>query len=199
MPDTVSKTDNFLKAIEKYAEQQRTKIQSEAEDFKEKELTKAEDEGLREAYVLIQKKMTDIKVKIASELSRAENASRKKTFVRRQEIENEVFEEAEKKLIEYTKTDEYLKRLKNSAKQTAQKLTSEDTVLFVKESDLKYSDELQKAFGRQCRVESSDDIIIGGMIGISHTMGLLVDETIDSRLQQQREWFFENSGLKVTG
>ncbi len=199
MPDTVSKTDNFLKAIEKYAEQQRTKIQSEAEDFKEKELTKAEDEGLREAYVLIQKKMTDIKVKIASELSRAENASRKKTFVRRQEIENEVFEEAEKKLIEYTKTDEYLKRLKNSAKQTAQKLTSEDTVLFVKESDLKYSDELQKAFGRQCRVESSDDIIIGGMIGISHTMGLLVDETLDSRLQQQREWFFENSGLKVTG
>ena len=31
MPGTVSKTDNFLKAIEKYAEEQRSKIQSEAD------------------------------------------------------------------------------------------------------------------------------------------------------------------------
>ena len=68
MPDTVSKTDNFLKAIEKYAEAQRTKIQSEAEDFKEKELNKAEEEGLREAYVLIQKKMSDIKMRVAAEI-----------------------------------------------------------------------------------------------------------------------------------
>ena len=60
MPGTVSKTDNFLKAIEKYAEEQRSKIQSEAEDFRERELNKAEEEGLREAYVLIQKKMTEI-------------------------------------------------------------------------------------------------------------------------------------------
>ena len=66
MPETVSKTDNFLKAIEKYAEQQRSKIQSEAEDFKQKELSKAEDEGLKEAYILIQKKMNDIKAEIAS-------------------------------------------------------------------------------------------------------------------------------------
>ena len=38
MPDTTSKTDNFLKAIEKYAEEQRTKMKSEAEVFKAKEI-----------------------------------------------------------------------------------------------------------------------------------------------------------------
>ena len=42
MPDIVSKTDNFLKAIEKYAAEQRSKIESEAEEFKSKELNKAE-------------------------------------------------------------------------------------------------------------------------------------------------------------
>ena len=114
MPDTVSKTDNFLKAIEKYAEQQRTQIESEAEDFKQKELDKAEEEGLREAYGLIQKKMTDIKINIAGDLSRAENASRKKTFTRRKEIEDSVFEEAERKLRKYTETEKYLERLSNA-------------------------------------------------------------------------------------
>ena len=105
MPGTVSKTDNFLKAIEKYAEEQRSKIQSEAEDFRERELNKAEEEGLREAYVLIQKKMTDIRTQIAADLSRAETASRRKTFVRRKQIEDEVFEKAAKKLEAYTKTE----------------------------------------------------------------------------------------------
>ena len=42
MPDTVSKTDNFLKAIEKYAEEQRGKLRTEAEEFQERELNNAE-------------------------------------------------------------------------------------------------------------------------------------------------------------
>ena len=36
---------------------ERSKIESEAEEFKTKELNKAEEDGLKEAYVLLQKKM----------------------------------------------------------------------------------------------------------------------------------------------
>lgn len=199
MPDTVSKTDNFLKAIEKYAEEQRSKIQSEAEDFKERELNKAEEEGLREAYVLIQKKMTDIRTEISAELSRAESASRKKTFVRRQEIENEVFEKAAKKLSEYTKTSKYVQDLEKSAESVSRALDSDDVVLRLREADMKYKDKISKAFGRKCGIESTDEISIGGIIGVSKKLGLLADETLDSKLEMQREWFFENSGLRVTG
>lgn len=199
MPDTVSKTDNFLKAIEKYAEEQRSKIQSEAEDFKEKELNKAEEEGLREAYVLIQKKMTDIKTQIASELSKAETASRRKTFVRRQEIENEVFARAEKKLEEYTKTDKYIKLLEKSAKDISKALTADDVVLRVRKQDIAHKNKIVLAFGRKCEVEVSNEIQIGGLIGISPKTGILIDETLDSKLEAQHEWFCENSGLRVIG
>ena len=199
MPDTVSKTDNFLKAIEKYAEEQQSKIQSEAEDFKERELNKAEEEGLREAYVLIQKKMTDIKTEISSELSRAESASRKKTFVRRQEIENEVFEKAAKKLSEYTETSKYVNALEKSAKSVSAVLDCDDVVLKVREEDLKYKNKIVLAFGRKCEIESTKEIKIGGIIGVSKKLGMLADETLDSKLEMKHEWFFENSGLRVTG
>ncbi len=198
MPDTVSKTDNFLKAIEKYAEEQRSKIQSEAEDFKERELNKAEEEGLREAYVLIQKKMTDIKTQIAADLSRAETASRRETFVRRQEIENEVFAKAAKKLEEYTKTDRYLKALEKSAKQISNELNADDVVLKVRKDDLVHKNKIFLAFGKKCEIVASNDIMIGGIIGVSKKLGLLADETLDSKLSAQHEWFCENSGLKVT-
>lgn len=198
MPDTVSKTDNFLKAIEKYAEEQRTKIQSEAEDFKEKELNKAEEEGLKEAYVLIQKKMSDINTKIASELSKAESASRKEIFVKRQEISDKVFEKAKKKLLEYTKTAKYSDMLKKSTKEISSRLNADDVVLLVKEDDMKFEKELKAAFGRSCEVKSSNEITIGGVMGMSHKMGLLADETLDTKLSEQHEWFYENSGLCVT-
>lgn len=212
MPETVSKTDNFLKAIEKYAEQQRSRIQSEAEDFKKKELSKAEDEGLKEAYILIQKKMNDIKAEIAAGLSRAENSSRKKIFARRQEIEEEVFSEAKKKLSEYTKTPEYAAALKKSAQQIASVLKADDVVIYLRKEDMHFGNELKlifkkddviskdlkSALTRNCRVEESDEIMIGGMIGISKKLGLLVDETLDSRLEEQHGWFCENSGLRVT-
>ena len=198
MPDTVSKTDNFLKAIEKYAEEQRTKIESEAEDFKEKELNKAEEEGLKEAYVLIQKKMSDINTKISSDLSKAESASRKEIFIKRKEISEKVFEKAKQKLLEYTKTDKYSKMLETSTKEISSKLNADDVVLFVKEEDMKFEKELKVAFGQSCEVKPSDEITIGGVMGLSHKLGLLADETLDTKLSEQHEWFYENSGLCVT-
>ena len=200
MADTVSKTDNFLKAIEKYAEEQRTKIESEAADFKEKELNKAEEEGLREAYVLIQKEMTDVKTQIAAELSRTENASRKKIFIRRKEIEDEVFELAKEKLIAYAKTDQYVKSVEESASKISEKLTADDVIIKISEKDLKLKEQIIKAFGntRKCEIQVSEDIVIGGITGQSRELGLLIDETLDTKLDEQHEWFCENSGLKVT-
>ena len=198
MPDTTSKTDNFLKAIEKYAEEQRTKMKSEAEVFKAKEMNRAEEEGLKEAYVMIQKKMSEINNQISSELSRAETASKKRIFLKRREIEDEVFAKAEKKLIEYTKTDKYISGLAKSAEKIGKVLDADDVILYVKEKDMAHKNKLVKAFGRKCEVAVSDDIKLGGITGLSRSLGRIADETLDSRLAEQHEWFCENSGLKVT-
>ena len=198
MPDIVNKTDNFLKAIEKYAAEQRSKIESEAEEFKSKELNKAEEDGLKEAYVLLQKKMLSINTSIARELSKAENASRKSTFAKRQEIEDKVFERAKEKLLEYAGTDKYIQKLLESTKTVSEKLTADDVTLYVCERDLKLKNKIISAFGRKCDVQASNEIQIGGIMGISRTVGLLADETLDTKLQNQREWFCENSGLTIT-
>ncbi len=198
MPDTVSKTDNFLKAIEKYAEEQRGRLQSEAEEFRERELNNAEEEGLKEAYDLIQKKMADINNKISSELSKAEGESRNRIFAKRREIEDEVFVKAEKKLLEFTKTEKYSSLLEKSAKEIGKALKADDVILYVRESDMKYEKKLKAAFSGKCEIMISDDIKIGGITGLSRSMGLIADETLDTKLMYQKEWFYEHSGLSVT-
>ncbi len=198
MPDTVSKTDNFLKAIEKYAEEQRGRMQSEAEEFKERELNAAEEEGMRDAYVMIQKTMADINNRIAAETSRAIAAGKKRVFVQRQKIEEDVFAKAERKLLAFTATDKYVSLLAKYAANISSVLQADDVVIYVRECDLKYKKKIRDSFGRNCEILASDTIRIGGLRGHSHSLGLIADETLDAKLEQQREWFYEHSGLTVT-
>lgn len=216
MAEVQGGSDNFLKAIEKYAEEQRNQIRFESESFKKQELEKAESEGLREAYTLIQREMAAVRTEISSKLSRDEMASRKKIFEKRNGMTEKVFQRVKEKLIEFTKTGAYEKLLIESVKKIAQGLKADDVILFVKESDMKLADKLKaaysaerlkdkklgdkikSAFSPSCEVRISHEIKIGGITGRSAKLGLIADETLDTKLEGQREWFYQNSGLRVT-
>lgn len=216
MAETQSNTDNFLKAIEKYAEEQRTKIRFESETYKKEELEKAETEGLREAYTLIQREMSAVRTEISSKLSRDEMESRTHLFEKRNEMTEKVFDKAAQKLIAFTKTAEYEKLILDSVKKIAQTLKADDIVFYVKSEDLKLAekikttfasergkekkltDKIRAAFSPACEVKASKEIKIGGITGRSANLGLIADDTLDTKLDGQREWFYKNSGLKVT-
>ena len=53
-----NKTSSFLKAINKYAQQQSDAILKEAEEFRQKEIERATKEAITDAYTLIQKNIT---------------------------------------------------------------------------------------------------------------------------------------------
>lgn len=216
MSETQSNADNFLKAIEKYAEEQRNQLRLEFEAYKKKELESAESEGLREAYTLIQREMSTIKRDISGRLSRDEMESKKKLFEKRNEMADKVFQKAAQKLLTFTKTSEYEKFLLDSVKKIALALESDDVVLYVKSEDLRFSeklraaytaertkekklaDKIKAAFSPSCEIKASKEIKIGGITGRSASLGLIADDTLDTKLDGQREWFYKNSGLKVT-
>ena len=101
------KASAFLEAINKYAEQQRNEIHAEVEQFKEEELKKAEIEVLTDAYTLIQKEMAQMRKEVATEISHEEMEGKRKLFLQRRQITQEVFERAKEKLLAYTQTDTY--------------------------------------------------------------------------------------------
>ncbi len=215
MPEILSNADSFLRAIEKYAEEQRNQLKSEFEAYKKEEIEKAKDEGLREAYSLIQREMSAIKKEISGKLSQDELESRSKLFEKRKDMEDEVFQKAAQRLTDFTKSPEYEKLLIDSVKKIALALKSDDVVFFVKSDDLRFAEKIKAAYASvitsekkpagkinaaispSCEVKSSNDIKIGGLAGRSALLGLIADDTLDTKLDGQREWFYKNSGLKV--
>ena len=190
------KSSNFLNAIDKYAKKRRKKINDEIEAIEERELKKAEAEIVEDVNTMIQRELTAMKNKILIEVSHKEIEERKKVSIRRRDMIKEMFSECRQKLLDYTKSGEYLDSLKEYAVQIAKMLSNLDDVkLFVKKEDLKHEEEIKKAFGKKCEVISADDIEIGGIRGFSETRGIIADETLDAKLNDQKDWAAENFGV----
>lgn len=191
------KTSNFLKAINKYAAEQRKEIKTRAEEFRKYELQKAEAEVLRDAYYLIQNEMAQMKKNIASEVSKLELEKRKEIFAKRQVITENVFKKATERLLDFTQTQEYVELLKNYVGSIAKVLKKSGTVLYICKRDEVHSDVIREAYGKICRIEVSRDIKIGGVRAVNKVMSLVVDQTLDTKLEEQKKWFAENSKLNV--
>ena len=186
MENSKNKTDNFLKAIKKYADEQRSAMQTEVAQLKEEKLKEATEKGRHDSEKYIKDKLEE---------SRKEG--QKKLFLERAEMTESVFKKAEEKLVEYTKTSDYSNSLVKSAKEVAKLFADNDCVVYVNERDMKNSDKIKAVFAGSTEVVADKSIKIGGIKGFCKAMNIVADETLDSKLYAQKEWFIENSGLSV--
>lgn len=192
-----AKTNNFLNAIQKYADQQKQDIQQEIEAFKAEEMKKAEQEGLRAAYDIIHKEMDNNKSFITREFAKKEKESQDELFLERAKMMRTVFDKTTEKLIAYTSTDEYKNNLCVQAQNVAKLFGNKSCIIYINEKDKNFAKQLQDCFSGETQVKAIPEIKIGGFKVYCEDMNIIADETLDSKLQDQRQWFTENSGLKV--
>ena len=72
-----------------------------------------------------------------------------------------------------------------------------DCVLCVRKEDLKYADDLKKAYALPIEVERRSTNSISGFIIENKTTNVVVDESLDSNLEAQKDWFYKTSGLMI--
>lgn len=197
MSQPEKKLDKFSSAVLKDAEEQRSKILKEIEDYRKREMEKAEEEILHEAYIMIQNEIAAIKNKHSRKISLAELEGRRKLLTLREELSGKVFDEAAEKLINFTKTEEYKKYLSDAVKKCCSEIPEGNIVIEVKNDDLQFSDMLVKSSGRIASVKAAYNIKIGGVLISNPSRGVVVDETLDLKLSSQKDWFASESGLSI--
>lgn len=192
-----NKTDNFLKAIKKYASAQKTAMEGEVRQLKSERLKEAEEKAKRDSERMKKDKLIETHNRQTAMLASKTQEGQRQLFIERAAMTKEVFDLAKEKLNEYTKTAEYSEKLKNSAKEIAEFFDGKDCVLFLNERDIKAADDLKSFFGGSVDVKEDKTIKIGGLKGYCKSMGIIADETLDTKLEAQKEWFVENAELSV--
>lgn len=195
--ENTAKTDNFLKAIKKHAEKQRQSIQNEVEHIKEQKIKEAEKKGRLDSERYISDKLEAKKNEETSKVAKLMQDGQRELFLMRSEMTESVFKKAEEKLIEFTQTDEYSRKLIDSAKAISEFFGNKDCTLSISEKDMDSADRISALFSGKAEVTSDKSIKIGGIKGYCSELNIIADETLDSKLAAQREWFVENAGLSV--
>lgn len=191
-----TKESKFLDAINKYAEGQKAEITREIEDYKNAKIEQATEQGLQDAYELIRDEIAKRKAAIVNSTAKRELDLRRQLYAERSDIEEKVFAEARKRLTEFSKSEDYLPFIKKSAKGIKELFGDSACTVFLAPFDegLKQTilDDLPNA-----TFEIDRRITIGGIRAYCREMGVTADDTLDSRLEAQKQWFIENSGLEV--
>lgn len=187
----------FFDAITKDAEDRHEELTRRKQDTVDAGLEKARKRAYAQAQARIEHERTACEQDFNRTVAKQRTEQRARLTAQRSEITDGVFAAAREKLVEFTATQEYSEFIRNSAARLAQVFDQGEVTVFVRECDLHFADMIKSAFGRACDIESSDEIEIGGCRARLRDGGIVADDTLDKRLEAQREWFLENSGMKV--
>ncbi|MBR1482877.1 MAG: hypothetical protein IJ598_07935 [Ruminococcus sp.] len=192
-----NKTDNFLKAIKRYAKAQKNAMKGEVHQLKSERLKEAETQAKRESQRLVKDKLREKTNRQTARLAKQTQEGQRKLFIARAEMTEEVFSLAAEKLLAYTSTESYTQQLIDSAKAVARLFGGNDCVVYVHERDMVMADAIKGFFDGSVQVLADKTIRIGGVRGYCESMSIIADDTLDSKLEEQREWFVENAALSV--
>ena len=183
--------------IERQAKNEEKAILDEVQALENEAYESMKAEAKRDAELRLKQEVDEMSSQASTEISESHIERTKKLIAMRDKYVKDIFAKAKDELIAFTKSDEYLPFMQAKIKKVANHFEGTNTVMFVNAQDLKMKEDLMKAFGKSLKVEVSDDIIIGGFIIEDRESALVVDETLDFALKNQKEWFNKNSGLII--
>ena len=187
----------FFDAITKDAEERHEEMTRKTRETVESGLEKAKTKAHSQAQAKIERERMLKEQEFNRTVANERTQQRARLTDKRGAITDEVFGDAREKLTAFTESDGYADFLKKSAAGFAAVFPQGDVPVYVRPGDMRFADDIKKAFGRDCKVESSDEITIGGCRAGVAGGSTVADDTLDTRLEAQREWFLENSGMSV--
>lgn len=188
------RADKFFRAIRRDAEQRRKEIVQQIDSYITAEAEKAETEELRSAQDRVRYENERIQAQTNSRLAKATTDISAELAAKRTAITNTVFDLAASRLKEFAKTEEYADWLAKGLKEMAGLLGSDMTV-FTRKEDVEIVKKAAAQVDAKCIVEVDEAILVGGVRAEKGSKK--VDDTLDSRLKAQEDWFYQNSGLSI--
>ncbi len=183
--------------IERQAKSEEQAILNEVKALEDEAYESMKAEAKRDADLKLKQEEEEMSSNASAEISESHIERTKKLIEKRDEYVKNIFDQARDELKAFVKSDEYLPFVEAKIKKVADDFKDSKSIMYVSHEDFKNKDAFVKAFGTDIEVQASDDIQIGGFILENKASSLVVDETLDFALNNQKDWFNKNSGLII--
>lgn len=190
------KYSKFVAAITREANETREALEKQTQAYKDQKIKKARRAAQNAYNAQIERQSAMIHEDFGRTLSQKELEVRKKLFLKRDEIKTSVFNQAKQQLSAFTETADYPSFLIRCMQTILSEFPdAQSAVVFLRTCDLQYSDTISRAVQVPCTFTADDTIQLGGL---KVRLGdIIADDTLDTRLASQSQWFEEHSGLII--
>ena len=183
--------------IERQAKSEEQAILNEVKALEDEAYESMKAEAKRDADLKLKQEEEEMSSNASAEISESHIERTKKLIEKRDEYVKNIFDQARDELKTFVKSGEYLPFVEAKIQRVAENFKDSKSIMYVSHDDFKNRDAFVKAFGTDIEVQASDDIQIGGFILENKASSLVVDETLDFALNNQKDWFNKNSGLII--
>lgn len=181
----------FVDAINQNALKMRREIEKDTKKLFSEQVQKLEESAKAE----MENKLAYAENEIMTAFNRKAAADkalyRSELCSRREELTNGVFEKAQAILEDFSKSEDYPDFLIKSIEKIKTYLS--EFVLFVKADDTETVKAAAEKAGVSCQIKEDANIKVGGVRAESLSEGKIIDDTLDERLFEQREWFLSHT------
>lgn len=192
--DNLEKIARFEEAINKAADEEISALLAEAKKKAQDAVKCADEEYLEKCFHTVSEETRSIKRKLAHRVSQEEFKASKEILAHRSMRVNELFEDLEKEIAEFTQTPEYEKRLVALTEETENENSfDENTVIYVKPDDV---DKIKKHYP-YINVCGDKKIKLGGVSVFFPKRSVFADKTFDSAFAEQKAEFVNNSIMQL--
>jgi len=188
----------FEKAIKRESEEQIRKLQKEVDYLYNREIKKIMEDIEIKRQVQMAKELKEVQINYQEELNQIGSGYDEKLIMKRHEMTALVFKEIETKLIAFAKTSGYKDWLNKRLENYTSKINGYHVIIHVSDQDQiaeKMINDMYKSLSFE--IEKDKKIRFGGFILTIADKKIEVDETLDARLEEQKEWFLNHSKLFI--
>ncbi|MBR0575349.1 V-type ATP synthase subunit E [Proteiniclasticum sp. BAD-10] len=186
----------FKQEIRKVSEKELEEVRREIEKIKNKVVTELEETAKLNAKIIVDQELKEIDSDHAISLSRLADDNNRRLMAKRQELTEGLFADVRNKLLAYAATDDYKTMMGEKTRKLAQRFRA-DAVLIVGKRDESLLPELLRSFSEGTQGTVDPQIELGGFRLEVKKDRIIVDETFDSTLNEEREKFYANSNLII--
>jgi len=183
------KLNGFIVAVNTDINESIAKLIEEANQRRYEIIKEAKDEALNESYIKIKTEVKNIGSKYQILLSKKEQEYKIKVLKYKESLFLKIFHNIEQKLKEFTQKEEYKEFLFDLIKLEE---IDENSIIYLNSKDMKFQEDIIKFKLVKCSFEVDNSIKIGGLSIFYPQKSILINKTIDLKLEEQKKYFANN-------
>lgn len=187
----------FTDAIKRMAKEECDAINNETRQIKSQRLDALIQQTRDKYNNYVDYELLRLQADTNRQISILHENEKKELAALRSKLTDKIFDAVLTELSDFTNTTEYKKLMIRSFAEIIEALPEEELEFFVRQEDMILCDEICKALDRTLEIKPADDIKLGGVKAVGIKTESLADDTLDTKLDEQKKLFVEHSGFKI--